>query len=370
MKSHDVRDRQAGFSLIELTVTMGIMVAILGVTAGLMADALRSATIAGELTEAQQSLRAAHEYLNRDLIVAGDGLSGVNNVRLPTDFVTDNVTPAPNNVQALSNNRGAYVALPLVTSDDAQSRSGSPAGLLPGSDRLTLMTINRDPGFPISIVGAPASYTRPGADTLIANLPSATAALFRSGEVVLVSSSETGPSVSTFATVTGVTTGSSGQIRFAVGDAYGLNAAGLPLLTDVICGTGNPGTDNCFNVTIQRVLLITYFVDENGLLRRRVLGKARRGSVAETAFTSAAMAGDIVAEHLTAFQARYGVIATNRSTWQIVDQMTAAEESRVREVEVKLTVETPHPVMKYDRHAEATSTVRTSVRTLEYRNAL
>lgn len=375
MKPHAARDAQAGFSLMELTVTMGIMVAILGVTAGLMADALRTATVANEVTEAQQSLRAAQEYINRDLIVAGDGLNGLRgiDVRLPLDFVTDNVTPNPNDVRTLSRNgvNTTYVSQPLVASDDAQSRSGSAAGLLPDTDRLTVMTLQPDVSFPVSIVGTTVGvFSSPSANTLAANVSAATAALFRPGEVVLVSSNATGGPAA-FAAVSAVTTsGANGQIRFTAGDGYGLNTPNLPLLTDVACGANNVNTQPCNLVTIQRVLLTTYFVDEDGLLRRRVLGRERKGNVGEAEFVAAAMAGDVVAEHITEFQASYGIVTADRSGWQIVDRMTLDQESRVRQVEVKMTAETPHAVLKGDEHASATSVVRTTVRTMEYRNAL
>ena len=372
MKPHARKNAQAGFSLIELTVTMGIMVAILGITAGLMADALRSATVTSETTDAQQSLRSAQEYLNRDLVVAGDGLGGLgkSKIMLPVDFVTSNITPSPNDPRTVTRAGTSYpsVAQPLIASDDAQTRSAAAAGLLADTDRLTLMTIQPDTGFPVSVASGSANYARPDASTLIANVPGATAALFRPGEVVLVSSTAPGGTTATFAAVSAVATG---QIRFASGDAYGLNEANLPLLLSVVCGpTMSPGIDACNNITIQRVLLITYFIDSNGLLRRRVLGKPRRGAITEAAFAANAMAGDVVAEHVTEFDARYGLISSDRTGWEIVDQMNKDQEPNVRQIEVKLTAETPHPVRNGGEHATATSVVRTSVRTMEYRNAL
>lgn len=375
MKPHAERRAEAGFSLMELTVTMGIMVAILGATAGLMADALRTATVSNELTEAQQSLRSAHEYINRDLLAAGDGLNGLRGieVRLPLDFVNDNITPNPNTVRTLVRNGAGttYVVPALVTSDDAQSRSGGASGLLADTDRFTVMSAQADVNFPVSILGATAGVlARPDSGTLIATVPAATAALFRPGEVVLVNSNTAG-GAATFAAVSGVTTGgANGQIRFSSGDGYGLNTPNLPLLIDVACGANDPAVGPCNNVIIQRVLLVTYFVDEDGLLRRRVLGRPRRGNVGEDEFVQAAMAGDVVAEHITVLQARFGVITNDRTGWEILDRMTADQEPRVRQVEVKMTAETPHAVLKDGERAEATAVVRTTVRTMEYRNAL
>ena len=67
---------------------------------------------------------------------------------------------------------------------------------------------------------------------------------------------------------------------------------------------------------------------------------------------------------------RHQTVASDRTGWNIVDQMTADQEARVRQIEVKLTAETPHPIMHGGEHATASSVVRTSVRTMEYRNAL
>ena len=59
-----------------------------------------------------------------------------------------------------------------------------------------------------------------------------------------------------------------------------------------------------------------------------MLGKPRRGTITEAAFTAAAIAGDVVAEHMTGFEARFGLIASDRLDWELVDQMNADEEPR------------------------------------------
>ncbi|HEX8180560.1 MAG TPA: hypothetical protein VF525_13515, partial [Pyrinomonadaceae bacterium] len=74
---------QAGYSLIELLLAMSFMVVIMGVVFTFARDSMRTNVVTMEMTEAQESVRSAHEMLNRDLISAGDGLNGINNISLP-----------------------------------------------------------------------------------------------------------------------------------------------------------------------------------------------------------------------------------------------------------------------------------------------
>jgi prepilin-type N-terminal cleavage/methylation domain-containing protein len=366
------RSRQAGFSLLELTVTMGIMVIILGVVSKLMADALRTSTLVNETTEAQQSLRAAHEIMTRDLLTLGDGLSGLdtNRIQVPLNFVKTYITPNPNGaVVNAANSAASYVPLSLVASDNDRSRSLAVAALLPLTDRFTMLTEVPDPSFPVSIIGGnTTTFSKPNANTLVANVPTATAALFKTGEVVMMVSATTGNAV--FATVSGVTTGASAKLTFTSGDGYGLNTTGLPLLSAVACPSGIAAFTPCTNVSVMRVQLITYFVAANGLLRRRVLGNPRVGNITDANFAARALEGEVIAEHISELQVRYGLTnPASRTTWQHVDQLTLAQQPLVRELEVKATAETPHEILKDGERAKTTAVVRTSIRTLEYRCA-
>lgn len=368
-----IRSRQAGFSLLELTLTMGIMVVILGVVSKLMSDALRTSTLVSEMTESQQSLRAVHEIMTRDLLSLGDGLSGLDasRIQVPLSFVQTNITTIPNGAQINGGTPSAsFVPLGLVTADNDLSRGGTVASLLPATDRVTMMTEYPDPSFPVSILGGVAgTFVKFSPNGLEANVPATTAALFKPGEVVLVVSATTGNAV--FAAVSNVTTGANPKLIFNSGDGYGLNTAGLPLLSAVACPSGCTGFTAGSNVNVMRVQLITYFVGPDGLLRRRVLGNPRRGNITQADFIARAMEGEIIAEHISELQVSYGLVnPANRDRWDRAEQLTLAQQPLVREVEVSATAESPHEFMKNGTRGKTTSVARTSVRTMEYRNSL
>jgi len=54
--------REAGFSLVELMIAMGVMVTLTAIVMTLMADSIKISTVTNELTEAQQNLRAAQDF--------------------------------------------------------------------------------------------------------------------------------------------------------------------------------------------------------------------------------------------------------------------------------------------------------------------
>src|SRR5215211_1393363 len=95
MDTHINHTKQDGFSIIELLVVLTVMLVALGVVFALFRDSLRLSTTTYEMTDAQEGLRIAQEYISRDLISAGDGTSGVSNITLPDSFVTTYLTLKP-----------------------------------------------------------------------------------------------------------------------------------------------------------------------------------------------------------------------------------------------------------------------------------
>src|SRR3989442_1507496 len=86
---------QEGFSLIEMMIAVTVMVIITGAVLSLMRSSMMIATASYEMTDAQESLRTAQEYINRDLINAGDGLKSISTIRVPQAFVTNYLTLTP-----------------------------------------------------------------------------------------------------------------------------------------------------------------------------------------------------------------------------------------------------------------------------------
>ena len=86
---------QRGFSVIELLVATTVMLVVIAAIFSLMGSSIKVATAAYEMTDAQQNLRTAHEFINRDLMNAGDGLKSIDEIRIPEPFMRSYITLAP-----------------------------------------------------------------------------------------------------------------------------------------------------------------------------------------------------------------------------------------------------------------------------------
>jgi prepilin-type N-terminal cleavage/methylation domain-containing protein len=163
MKNLTKHSSQKGFSMIELIVVMVLTLIILGAVFSLMRSAITTANANYEMTTATQGLRNAEEYITRDILVAGDGMKGLANVWLPTNFVAGNLTARTAN-QIDPTNQG-YINIGMMISDDnvpnnTAVRFSTPAiNVLPVSDRLTILS--RDPSFsPVNLAPSDSSLNR------------------------------------------------------------------------------------------------------------------------------------------------------------------------------------------------------------------
>jgi prepilin-type N-terminal cleavage/methylation domain-containing protein len=75
--------REAGFTLIELMITLGIVLAVMGGTLAVMNDAYRAAESANSLIGLNNNLRIGVDLLVRDLIQVGQGLPPGRTVQVP-----------------------------------------------------------------------------------------------------------------------------------------------------------------------------------------------------------------------------------------------------------------------------------------------
>ena len=74
MHVNSKRNSQAGYSVIEMMIAATVMLVLTGAVVSLLKNSIMVATTSYELTDAQESLRTAQEYINHDLMNAGDGL--------------------------------------------------------------------------------------------------------------------------------------------------------------------------------------------------------------------------------------------------------------------------------------------------------
>lgn len=341
--------KQSGFSLLELTVAVAVMLIITASVLTFMKDSLRISLTTHELTDAQESVRTAQEFINRDLTSGGDGLRNMGNICLRSAFVTNYLTRNPNN-----NPCGVgLVNFPLIHSDNNLPANITVLGTNPvvkvrtnptSTDRMTLLQSDPNPNFP-PIGLAATAITGLG---LNIRVPAADINKFNVGEIWFITSS----AGATFGTIT-AKNAATFTLTFATGDTYGLNQANAAGPINLVSGNGTLPT------TIMRMRIIHYFVNDRGLLVRRTFGIANGG------YTDS-----VIAEHITNLQFRYILAPTDTGlAQQPVAQLAIDEQGEVRQVEVSVTSETSHPINNGNRQP-ITMTTTTSVRNYQFMEAL
>lgn len=345
---------EAGFSMIELLVCMSVMLIIFATVFTLMGNSLKVSTTAAEMSSAQSALRTAHEYLNRDLTTAGNGLKGINNIRVPIAFVSTYLSTAP----ITDPSDKTYMNLAIITSDNDVAATttipgtGSPLLKVLSSPNLTdrLTVLEEDVRF-AAIDRSAKAISANGASITVA---AADAARVSVGEILFVSSTNG----ATFGTITSVTnpTSATPTLNFASGDTCLFNK---PVADGPLDFVANDGTGQ---ISIRRMRILHYFVNENGLLIRRVFGVG--GGVPYT--------DSVIAEHVTNLQFRYGLnLKDSNGYMQQPTKQLSTEQQQVgiREVEATITIETTHKLSNGIRQPITMST-STSVRDMQFRQAL
>jgi len=347
---------QQGFSLVELMVTLVIMVIVGGAVFALMRDSLKITVATYELTDAQESLRIAQEFVNRDLLNAGDGLKSLSTIRLPQAFVTNYLTRAPVTDPATP----GIINLGIITSDNNVPATAVPqatpaATYSTGTDRQTILQI--DSTFTqVTLPSSPASIDSTGGTiTIPASYP---LSRFTAGEIYFLTSGDGG----TFGTITSIDV-TNRKLNFANGDVYGLNLTGTGGHIKTISASGTLAT------SLQRMKMIHYYVNSDGMLMRRVFGaKCSAAPAVCTGFRESP-----VAEHIVSVQFNYSMVTTDGSGNVVPSTSTTLTTSdqqvAVRQVEVRITAETPKALQNGQKQ-QLTTTTSTSIRNMQFRQAL
>jgi prepilin-type N-terminal cleavage/methylation domain-containing protein len=353
---------QAGFSLIEMVVATTVMLIISAAVVSLLTSSLSVSTATYEMTDAQENLRTAHEFISRDLMSAGDGLKSITFIPVQTAFVTNYLTLNPVVDPTMPPN---VSNLGILVTDNDVAAGTTVAGPNPAvpttplvyvrstpvlTDRQTILEI--DPSFvPITLAA-----NKIDVNTGVITIADADLSRFTNGEIYFLTSSEGG----TFATLTGKAdiTGANSTLTFTSGasDNFGLNVLGASgRIGTIAIKDGTP-----LSTSLQRMRIIHYYIDSAGRLMRRVFGVKGAG------FRESALA-----EHIVSVQFLYslgpdsdGIIAQPVS--RLADM---AQQIAVRQVEVTITAETPHGLEK-GVQPQIKSTQSTSVRNMQFRRAL
>jgi Tfp pilus assembly protein PilW len=359
-RSHD----QAGFSMFETLIAITVMILVTAGVSTLMRDSMTIANTTYELTDAQESLRTAQEYISRDLMNAGDGLKSITYIPVNTTFVSNYLTRTPisdSTMPAAATNLGILTTdnnlpsswttpgpLPSPSPSPSPAASPTPVALLAGTDRQTILEIDPDLASNPQIV--PASITSAGDEvTLVSTTTAADMAKFTPGEIYFFTSSRGG----TFGALTSVDA-TIKKLYFASGDRSGFNTTTNNRVKDISASGTIP-------TTLQRMKIIHYFVDANKLLKRRVFGDK-----------GAAFRDTIVAEHVLGVQFVYSLgLDSNGDPVQPTDYITTpTQQVNISQVQVTVTVETPHVNQSGVRPPPLSSTTTTSLRNMQFRQAL
>lgn len=363
---------QSGFSLMELLVVIAVMAVVTGAVVAMMKDGVKVSNTTYEVTETQEGLRTAHEFLNRDLTETGDGLKNISPILVPQTFLTSYLTK-----NAFVNPVSAGVVnLGLVTSDNDVPAGTVVTGTSPSvtvftdnrtnpatkTDRITILA--NDPNFnqqagPISLAANKVTLSGTSVVLTLA-LVDFNRANFKVGEIYFITSQAGG----TFGTITAINNPTATpQLVFATGDTYTLNSQNL--LNTIAGISSGVGT---LPVSLMRMRVIHYYINSNNLLVRRVFGVANAG------FTD-----NVIAEHVTNLQFRYTLAPDVNGNAQLpVAQITSSVQLQsTRGAEVVLTAETTHSISNQNVNGTLTakpqaitmsSTV--SIRNMQFRQAL
>lgn len=345
---------EGGFSILEMVLALGVMIIVTAGIVSLMKGSMNISTANYELTDAQQSLRTAQEYINRDLMNAGDGLKAISVIRVPQTFTSNYITLSP---IVDTDMPTGIINLGILTSDNQVPAGTVVLGASPSTtilstpnltDRQTILEV--DPKF---IAIPPTTINSSGT---VVTLPSGTVmSQFTVGEIYYFSSS----AGSTFAAVTAKST-SSRTLTFASGDSLGLNLSGTANNLKVISTNGTLAT------SMTRMRMIHYYVNASGYLMRRVFGSECLPSTTCTGFTE-----NVVAEHVVNVQFSYSLDMTDSAGNVVQPTNTLSNKSQrlgIRQVEVTVTVETPHALQSGSR-SQLSMTTSTSVRNMQFRRA-
>ena len=359
-------NRQAGFSMMELMISMATMTIVTGCAFALIGGSIKYTSATFHMTDAEETLRTAHEIVNRDLTTAGNGLKGVSTIKLPRTFVANYLTLTPDPTDP------NYVNLALVVSDDniptntAVPQSNPAVNVLAGSDRITMLTQDTsfNNGNAVSLFASQITVAGSATNLVVG---AANIGLFQAGEMYAVNT-QNGMAFGVVTSVNNVTN----TLVMTNGDVYGLNQTGA---TAPIYAVAGLALGPSMAASIIRMQIIHYYVNANNLLVRRVFG-----------VKGAAFVDSVIAEHVTNLQFRYLLNKTDPNGFvpQPTGLVAPADLLTIREVEATIGVETVRAVnvvtnsnsistgcgASANGRQTICSTTATTVRNLQFRKAL
>jgi prepilin-type N-terminal cleavage/methylation domain-containing protein len=280
--------RQAGFSLMEVLVATALMVVIMGTTLRALSDATHANEAVTLMADSQENLRAAMNYMTKDIIEAGEGLPQ-GGIPIPNSATLLNPAPPlasavnrPGPIGGPATFPPSFLTIPAITDGFQQGpqavtpNPNVPGGVLLGAktDFITLVyadntiidkvhntTLNSLPIFLAASggnPGCPAGSLDPTGltstfDATCIILPVGNTAI-TPGDLIMFQNAN-GATLQTVTAVNGQTLTFAGG---GGGDAFALNGTAKP--SGTIINIRN--ADGTFPpTTASRIWMITYYLD-------------------------------------------------------------------------------------------------------------
>lgn len=238
----------AGFSMIELVVSMAIFLIVSASVFGLLQVARQSKSIVNENSSLNKNVRLALSIVGRDTYNAGFGYPLRNTVVLPDNRLST-LLGIPND-----SDTSRDTIAPIIAGNNLTLNTYNTVANV-RTDQITMLfkdaTFNPVGGVSQTLSINAATTTGTGIDEIVPISGSNT--LCRVNDLYLISGN-TGSTL-------GVSTALSGTniVQFSNGDVLGFN----------LTGTTGPLRAITVPATIQRVRMITYFVTADGTFTRR-----------------------------------------------------------------------------------------------------
>jgi prepilin-type N-terminal cleavage/methylation domain-containing protein len=241
----------AGFSLPEVLIAMGIMLVVLAGTFSAMANAMQAEQTARSITTMNGYLRSSMDLVVRDLLQVGQGLQVGRVVGVPNGgTATQIIRPGPGASGACAG-VAPFDLSPTISAVTVGPDLGPPIN---GQCTDVITTLALDGAFErviVDSIAADAQSITINAATNISDDPDVNGDNVRVGDLLEIRRG----TVAVVAAVTGV----AGQVvTFAPGDPLNLNQFGAALnnsMTQVEAAPPAGGTQ------VNRVRMITYYVD-------------------------------------------------------------------------------------------------------------
>lgn len=328
---------EAGYSLIELLVAMGIFTAIMGATVAGLANANRANQIVIGMSSMNSGLRAGMDLMVRDLLQVGSGLPPNHVIEIPsgTGATPIKLPGPPGSNFALEVGRPDIPAvLPFPGGGPAIVPGGAAVdGVVPTDALIVLMADNAFLDVPLTAMTPTSINVAPG--PVLNSGPDRVAP----GQLMMV----TKGSVSTLVQVTAVDV-EARRLTFAPGDSLNLNQTAAQFGTLAAVNAADPPNSPALT-RVSRIRMIGYYLDATtDPMRPRLVRRVNNGSPTE--FDNLSL-GTAVALDVENLQFTYDIVdgetnpANVRMTGQDRDgsgrcNPNACDEAQIRKVNIVL----------------------------------